>query len=204
MLPKRLQAVGVFTIVYLVAAIVLAAMRMNKEFIFYIVTMFVELALVLMLDRRVKFPRMVLWGLSTWGLIHMCGGLVHIPAAWAEPGTSGVLYNLRVFPWAPKFDQFVHAYGFGVATLAAWHCLHVGSRGIMKPTAGPLAAAGLIGMGLGAINEAVEFAATLLFPGTNVGGYQNTGWDLVSNLVGCLIALAIIRAGRPGADTIKA
>ncbi len=49
-------------------------------------------------------------------------------------------------------------------------------------------------MGLGAMNELVEFAATKLLPGTNVGGYDNTGWDLVANLVGCVIAAAAIRA----------
>ena len=40
----------------------------------------------------------------------------------------------------------------------------------------------------------VEFAATLLVPETNVGGYLNTGWDLVSNLVGVIVAAVLIRA----------
>jgi hypothetical protein len=43
-------------------------------------------------------------------------------------------------------------------------------------------------MGFGAANEVVEFIATITLPGTNVGGYENTGWDLVANLVGCLLA----------------
>ena len=54
-----------------------------------------------------------------------------------------------------------------------------------------LCAAG--GMGFGAANEVIEFAATILVPETNVGGYMNTGWDLVANLVGCVIAAVIIR-----------
>jgi len=48
------------------------------------------------------------------------------------------------------------------------------------------------GMGLGAMNELIEFAATLLVPETNVGGYVNTGWDLVSNFVGATAAAAVI------------
>jgi hypothetical protein len=48
-------------------------------------------------------------------------------------------------------------------------------------------------MGFGALNEVIEFAATLTMPHTNVGGYVNTGWDLVSNLVGCALAAVIIR-----------
>jgi hypothetical protein len=27
-----------------------------------------------------------------------------------------------------------------------------------------------------------------------VGGFVNTGWDLVSNMVGCIIAMLLIRA----------
>jgi len=48
------------------------------------------------------------------------------------------------------------------------------------------------GMGLGALNEIIEFAAVLMIPETNVGGYINTGWDLVANLVGCLFAGILI------------
>jgi hypothetical protein len=54
-----------------------------------------------------------------------------------------------------------------------------------------LCAAG--GMGFGALNEIVEFVAVLSVPSTNVGGYINTGWDLVSNLVGCVLAAVAIR-----------
>ena len=48
-------------------------------------------------------------------------------------------------------------------------------------------------MGFGALNEVGEFVATLLVPKTNVGGYANTGRDLVANLVGVLIAAVVLR-----------
>jgi hypothetical protein len=48
-------------------------------------------------------------------------------------------------------------------------------------------------MGLGALNEVIEFAVTLSVPETNVGGYINTGWDLVANSVGAVGAATIIR-----------
>jgi hypothetical protein len=51
-------------------------------------------------------------------------------------------------------------------------------------------------MGLGAVNEVIEFAAVLLLPNTNVGGYMNTGWDLVANMVGSLVAAVLIYFGR--------
>jgi hypothetical protein len=42
-------------------------------------------------------------------------------------------------------------------------------------------------MGLGALNEVVEFIAVLTLPETNVGGYINTGWDLVYNAIGATV-----------------
>ena len=45
------------------------------------------------------------------------------------------------------------------------------------------------------LNEMIEFIATLTIPETNVGGYNNTGWDLVFNLIGCALAAIIIRQG---------
>ena len=52
--------------------------------------------------------------------------------------------------------------------------------------------AGAASLGFGALNEIVEFTAVLLVPETNVGGYMNTGWDLVSNFVGIIIAGCVI------------
>ena len=47
-------------------------------------------------------------------------------------------------------------------------------------------------MGFGALNELVEFVATLIVPETNVGGYLNTGWDLVANLFGATLVAKLI------------
>ena len=52
---------------------------------------------------------------------------------------------------------------------------------------------GAAGMGFGAFNEIVEFVATLTVPDTNVGGYINTGWDLVANMVGAIMACTWIK-----------
>jgi hypothetical protein len=47
-------------------------------------------------------------------------------------------------------------------------------------------------MGFGGLNEVIEFFLTLTLPETNIGGYINTGWDLVSNLVGVTLACGLI------------
>jgi len=62
-------------------------------------------------------------------------------------------------------------------------------------SAGPLTLCALAALGCGALNEVVEFIATLTIPETNVGGYINTGWDLVANTIGAVIAAVMIRLG---------
>ncbi|MGI8686790.1 MAG: hypothetical protein ACR2MO_17150, partial [Acidimicrobiales bacterium] len=55
----------------------------------------------------------------------------------------------------------------------------------------------LAGMGVGGINEIAEFVATLVLEDTNVGGYDNTGWDLVFDLFGaCVAGLWLMRVSR--------
>ena len=67
--------------------------------------------------------------------------------------------------------------------------------GPLKPGLGVLILCAAAGMGFGALNEVVEFIAVLTIPNTNVGGYENTGWDLVANLTGPVIAVLSIRLG---------
>ena len=49
-----------------------------------------------------------------------------------------------------------------------------------------------VGMGVGALNEVIEFLATLALPDTNVGGYHNTGRDLIANLLGAATAAVVV------------
>ena len=37
-----------------------------------------------------------------------------VPSSWPVGGDSRVLYNLWLVPGVLKFDQIVHAYGFGL------------------------------------------------------------------------------------------
>ncbi len=46
-------------------------------------------------------------------------------------------------------------------------------------------------MGLGALNEVVEFIASQTMD-TNVGGYVNTGGDLIANMFGSVFAAVLI------------
>lgn len=195
--PVRLLPLALFTGSYLLLA-ALASLRFgNREFLFYIITMLVLISAVLLIHRRMPLYSAQLWALSIWGLAHMAGGLLPIPRGWPIDAGQGVLYSLWLIPDLLKYDQLVHAYGFAVTTWLCWHGLH---RHLLDrdskevfPSVGLLTLAAAGGMGFGALNEVIEFIAVLTIPNTNVGGYINTGWDLIFNLIGCLIAAVMIR-----------
>ena len=119
-----------------------------------------------------------------------------VPEAWPIDGGHRVLYSLWLLPRMLKYDQVIHAYGFGVTTWACWQGIKSFCGSMDKPvepTAGKLLIAAAAGIGFGAVNEVVEFLITLIVSNTNVGGYINTGWDLVANLVGAIAAVTLIK-----------
>jgi len=133
----------------------------------------------------------------------MAGGLVSVPVNWATGGESKVLYNLWLIEGKIKFDHVVHAYGFGTTTWLIWQILRrtiarkfTRDLADVSPTSGLLFLCTIGSMGLGAVNEVVEFLAMVLVPETNVGGYVNTALDLVSNLIGAVMAAVLIHSFR--------
>lgn len=199
--PKtKLRGVIFFTMAYMVGAIALSIAKGNSEFVFYIVVMLVLIGLVSWIHSRINLSTGIIWGLSLWGFLHMAGGLVALPEGWPYNGDQAVLYSWWIIPpHYLKYDQVVHAFGFAITTWLCWHGLRAAIMGMgvprpdVKPTLGLLTLSAAGGMGFGALNEVVEFIAVLVLPNTNVGGYVNTGWDLVSNLAGCVIAALILR-----------
>ena len=185
------KAVGVFTLAYVLAFAAWFLSIGNFEFIVYIATMVGLIALVALSLRKAEYPAPMLWALSVWGLLHMAGGGV--------PVAGSVLYNLHLVPLVEteqyfilKYDQVVHAYGFGVT---AWLLHHLLTRHFpdTRGTATALVFPALGAMGLGAVNEIIEFSAVLLVPDTNVGGYYNTALDLCFNALGAVVAMGLVR-----------
>jgi len=162
----------------------------NYEFLWYVGVLVFFFLLIGLTLHRSKFDYLILWGLSLWGLMHMAGGGIRL-------GDS-VLYAWRMIPiinsgdiFILKFDQFVHFFGFGVTTLIAYHLLkpYLNEETNYKIIY-PLLVA--VSMGLGALNEIVEFAAVVSFPETGVGGYYNTALDLLFNMLGAIAAIFVI------------
>lgn len=120
---------------------------------------------------------------------HLAGGLVRVG--------HEVLYDASIGSRAKsldthilQYDHFADAFGSFVGTLTLWYLLAppVPARSTRRLTVLCV----LAGLGIGGLNEMIEFFATLADSGAHVGGYTNTGWDLVSNTVGALVAAAVI------------
>ena len=180
-----------FTLAYLFVAFFFAFQKQNWEFVYYIAVVVLLGIAVFTIHRRVSLSVGILWGLSIWGLLHMVGGLMPVPDILPIAGDKRVFYSLWLIPNLLKYDQVIHIYGFGTATWLCWEALKYASPQI-RPTFGIVTLCALAGMGLGAFNEVVEFTAVLVMPQTNVGGYANTGWDLVANMVGAFSAAYLL------------
>lgn len=183
------------TVAYMVPSAVVCLQGGNREFFLYLGVMVLLIGAVSAVHQAIGLHILTLWGLSLWGLAHLSGGLVHIPESWPHED-SLVLYDWWLIPNRLKYDQVIHAYGFGLTTWVCWQGLTRAflNRGVtVQPTVGLLTLCAAAGMGFGALNEIVEFLAVLTIPDTNVGGYINTGWDLAFNAAGCVMAALVIR-----------
>lgn len=160
----------------------------NFEFLIYVGVIVFFLLVILFTNERVHYPNNVLWGLTAWALLHMSGGTLRVG--------DGRLYEFMIIPISEayqvfRYDQFVHIVGFAVATLAMYYVLKPLLRRHKRWT-GISVIVVMAGLGVGALNEIVEFGATVIAPQTGVGGYINTSLDLVADLIGAVIAMIII------------
>lgn len=170
-----------FFIAYYVGLVAYGVTTSKFQTIFYALFVGAGAVVVMVLYRKTTLSALTLWGLALWGLAHMVGGLIDLggDAIYTRSWGAGEL----------RFDKIVHFWGFGFATLASYELL----RDRLRPDASARAvaiAAFFVGLGIGAVNETVEFLLTLLPTESNVGGFTNTGWDLVSNALGAAVASA--------------
>ena len=128
----------------------------------------------------------LLYGLSLWAFMHMTGGGIYIGG---KKVYEIMIINLVGEPYNIfKYDQLVHIIGFGVSTLLMYYLL----KPILNISIKKNVSLGIViimaGLGVGALNEIIEFIVTVIVPDTGVGGYINTSLDLVADLIGAIIA----------------
>jgi len=165
--------------VYYVSLLAVGVAKGQAQAIFYAVFIGTAAIIVAWLYGRVRLSGLVLWGLAAWGLGHMIGGLVEV--------RGDVVYELSLGAGELRFDKLVHFVGFGFGTLAAFEMLRA-RVAPAAPARSVAIAAWFIGVGLGGVNETIEFLITRLPLESNVGGFSNTGWDLVANALGAAAA----------------
>lgn len=185
-LGVNVLALLIFTSIYIY--------RQNYEFLIYVGVIIFFLTLILFTFNKVNYPSGVLWGLTIWSLLHMGGGTIFIA------GTR--LYELMLLPivgdpyYILKYDQFVHAFGFGVTTLIVYELLKPSLKQPIEKWTSLSIVVVMAGLGAGALNEIIEFFTVVVSPSTGVGGYENTALDLVSNLIGAIIAMIYIKKNK--------
>ena len=153
----------------------------------YLTVVLVCTAIAALVDRSVGFGGGALWLLVLTGTLHLAGGLA------PDPTGPGVLYGTWLLPGALRFDQLVHAVGSIAATVTAWQVLGTW-LGPATPAKTQAWLAALAGLGKGAVNEILEFLVVLRVRDTFVGGFENTGWDLVFDAVGAVGAAVFLVA----------
>lgn len=181
-----------FTFIYVGLFSINSLAQGNSEFIYYTAVMLLSILMIMLVHRRIKFYPIVFTSLSLLGLLHLLGGNYAI-------GETR-LYDWYIFGGMFRYDNLVHMFGSAIMVMLAYALLHptladdFKGRGIYF---GILLV--LIGMGLGAINELVEFFAVLLFDVSDqVGDYTNTLLDLLFNTFGSIVmAIILLRSKIP-------
>jgi len=186
-LKKGQLPILIVNLILLVVFGSIALSKKNYEFLGYIGVIIFFFILILATNKKHNLSNGILWGLTTWALMHMVGGLIIVKEQVVYKLTLINLIETSNFVIL-RYDQFVHLVGFGVATLIAYSLLkpYLNKKINMKVLSVLIV---LMGMGVGAFNEIVEFIAVLALPETGVGGYYNTMFDMVFNTIGAILAV---------------
>lgn len=179
-----------FNAIYLIPFTVFYALKANYEFLVYIAVIVVIGIVIFSTLKHTKLDKFALWLLSIWSFLHMAGGGIRINGSslysqrlWDLFDGGGQFYIL-------KMDQLIHFYGFLVAAVVVYQIIapylkNVESRAVFIAWIGS--------MGLGALNEVIEFVAFISLEQTGVGDLYNTGLDLIFNMFGALVGAFIGR-----------
>jgi len=179
-----------FTIAYVIGFGIYYLMIQNYEFLAYAATLVILIFFISYLHLKFNFSTMVLFGASIWGLLHMAGGSLYI---------NGVkLYGLVFFTLIPesfagtailRYDQVIHFYCYLVVTILLFYIfrVYINNEKMNKFSVSFLLI--LMGIGVGAINEIIEFGLVLFLEKTGVGDYFNTLWDVIFNTLGAITAV---------------
>jgi uncharacterized membrane protein YjdF len=193
-------AVLLFTLSYIgISAAYLLSTR-NAEFTRYLIVLIIAVAFFVVCRDRLPFPTWLLWLISLVGLGHLLGGIVRVgnDVLYAYvPVVIPNAFELTIL----KYDQILHAGASAVGALVVYAFLRkAGDLNVFAIAVITF----LASLGIGAVNEIVEFWVSLTVPGNGVGGYYNNSLDLVFNAIGATVATALaLRWWKPGEKIVK-
>lgn len=192
MLIKKSQIpILVFTLIYLIIFLFVFLKRANHEFVMYVGVIVFLFIVILFTNKKMNYPNFVLWGLSLWGLFHMLGGGVLFKDKSMRLYEVILIKLSETYPIF-RYDQFVHIFGFFAATLLMFVLIKPLLKKDFKIGTALSIVIVMAGLGVGALNELIEFLAVVLVPETGVGGFINVSLDLVSDLIGAILAMIYI------------
>lgn len=191
MLKKGEIGLCIFNLLYVIPFTIFYLMQKNYEFLGYIAVLVIIGLVIMFTLRRSKLDYLALWMLSIWGLLHMLGGGLMV--------NGHTLYGTHIVDiiqgegqfYILKMDQVIHFYGFLTSAIVVFQLLSLGFKNIKDSKKLMIFLAWIGSMGLGALNEVVEFIAFISIEHTGVGDIYNTGLDLIFNMLGALVGAFI-------------
>jgi putative membrane protein len=184
---KKLNLTTIINIILLLSFTVHFMIIGSYEFLLYAVTLFILIYLIEMSDKFFNYSNLAKGGFTVWLLLHLAGGGLKIAGTRIY---DIILIDLIKAPYhILKYDQMMHMLSFFVMTLFVYSIiLSISDKKANKWVIILIAFLG--GLGIGAINEVIEFVAVIFFDAAQaVGDYYNTALDLVFNTIGALAAV---------------
>ncbi len=186
LVKKKNYLILAFTVGYLAAFTVNAIFWANFEFLYYTILLVGLIYVIVVINKRLHLAFFILFNLSILGFLHLLGGNLYIGQAR--------LYDFYFIPGIFRYDNFIHTYATFIATLALYSLLsNFIAMEIKKRYFIFAIILVLMAIGLGTINELVEFFAVLVFGvAEQVGGYFNNSLDLLFNTIGATLGTIVI------------
>ncbi len=182
-MKKSVKIIMWGTLLVLFGFLMLAFSAKNYEFVGYWVVLVLLFLLVIKMEKKFEFPPWSLVLFAIWSISHMAGGLIKIS------GTR--LYDLMLINilgdpfFILKYDQVIHAYCYFAISVLVYFAL---KKYFNKSKSALLVFATLSALGIGLLNEVIEFGMVIFADAADaVGGYYNTALDLVFNLIGAVL-----------------
>ena len=194
----KLKIISIFTALYLVIFAITTFLDKNYEFLYYIIIMGIFIAIVVCYHKKFHLTLHIIVGLSILGFMHIAGGVFY------PFGTR--LYDVYLIKNIFRYDNLMHSFGIFIATFVGYNMLRPHLNKKLKNNIFLLSLILiLIALGIGAVNEVLEFGAVVfLGAAKDVGDYFNNALDLFFNLIGSIIAsLFIVHYHKKGIGSSK-